>query len=395
MKKSCPITPYMIGGGRIMGERSKVVHLTTVHHPYDPRIYYKQCMSLHHSDHYDVALIAQAPRDGIDETKPIEHIVLPTYRNRLSRMIFGSIHTYKLAKQQQAAIYVFHDPELLFIGKLLKKKDNVVVYDIHEDYVTSILQKQYLKKPIRTLAAKAYKFLEKICTKKMELSLAEKYYKESYPTGTCILNYPIIKKSKIEQNKQEQPIEKKLLYTGNVTYDRGALQHAAIPTLDPEIEVQLIGKCSSSLAEKMYEASGSEKDRLHIEGIDTFVVKDRIDEMYQQHQWLAGVALFPPTEHYKKKELTKFFEYMSAGIPVLCSDFPLWKAFIEEHQCGITVDPLDEKAVQAAIQTLKANPEKAKDLGRNGKKALEKDLNWKAEEKKLLRWYDELVKEKC
>src|SRR5699024_7551091 len=202
--------------------------LTTVHHPYDPRIYYKQCMSLHESDRYDVTLIAQAPKEGIDKTKPIEHIVLPTYKKRLSRMIFGTRHVYKQAKALQADIYVFHDPELLWVGKRLKRKDNVVVYDIHEDYVTSILQKTYLNKSFREMAAKMYTILEKICTTNMELSLAEKYYKDFYPNGTCILNYPIVNETLMKQDDSGQTIEKKLLYTGNVTKDRGALIHASL-----------------------------------------------------------------------------------------------------------------------------------------------------------------------
>jgi len=378
-----------------MKKRVKVVHLTTVHHPYDPRIYYKQCMSLHESDRYDVTLIAQAPKEGIDKTKPIEHIVLPTYKKRLSRMIFGTRHVYKQAKALQADIYVFHDPELLWVGKRLKRKDNVVVYDIHEDYVTSILQKTYLNKSFREMAAKMYTILEKICTTNMELSLAEKYYKDFYPNGTCILNYPIVNETLMKQDDSGQTIEKKLLYTGNVTKDRGALIHASLPTLDADIEMQFIGKCQGKLAKEMNKTAGKSKDRLHIEGIDTFVVKDQIDKMYHQHRWLAGVALFPPTKHYMKKELTKFFEYMSAGIPILCSDFPLWKDFVEEHQCGIAVDPYDEAAIQEAIQFLKNHPEKAAELGANGRHAIANDLNWKAEEKKLFSWYDELVKEKC
>src|SRR5690625_6021755 len=60
------------------------------------------------------------------------------------------------------------------------------------------------------------------------------------------------------------------------------------------------------------------------------------------HNWLAGIALFPPTEHYMKKELTKFFEYMNAGLPIICSHFPQWKTFIDKYNCGIAVDPYDE-----------------------------------------------------
>src|SRR5690625_4123064 len=114
-----------------MNSHIKVVHMTTVHHPYDPRIYYKQCMSLHNAG-FDVTLIAQQAEHEDDKQHPIKHIPLKRYASRWKRMIFGSIDMLKKAKNINANIYVFHDPELLFVGWLLKKRNNIVIYDIHE-----------------------------------------------------------------------------------------------------------------------------------------------------------------------------------------------------------------------------------------------------------------------
>src|SRR5690625_332219 len=98
-----------------MNKNIRVVHLTTVHHPYDPRIYFKQCMSLKRAG-YDVTLIAQAADQQRNENEtPIHHLPLKTYSSRWKRMIFGTINAYKQAKKLRANIYVFHDPELLFI----------------------------------------------------------------------------------------------------------------------------------------------------------------------------------------------------------------------------------------------------------------------------------------
>src|SRR5699024_12614366 len=66
------------------GTRKKVVHITTVHHPYDPRIYYKQCMSLAENG-YEVTLIAQDTRDKT-EVNNINHIRLKKYKSRWKRM---------------------------------------------------------------------------------------------------------------------------------------------------------------------------------------------------------------------------------------------------------------------------------------------------------------------
>src|SRR5690625_2562456 len=293
----------------------------------------------------------------------------------------------------KADCYHIHDPELLPVARLLKNKHNVVIYDIHEDYATAMYQKEYIAKPIRKLFAVIYDFIERNLSRKLELCLAEKYYQEKHPTGTCVLNYPALNDDLLNHQIVHEQAENKLLYTGNVSIERGALIHAQIPKIDKSVSVHFIGKCPSNLAENMYQVAGEKKESLFVEGIDQFIEREEIDAKYMSENWLAGAALFPPTEHYKKKELTKFFEYMSAGLPIICSNFPRWKKFMEEYKCGIAVDPYDKNQIQKAIQTLKDDPSLVEEMGRNGKQAVIEKLNWKVEEGKLFRWYEQLVEE--
>src|SRR5690625_7060450 len=85
---------------------------------------------------------------------------------------------------------------------------------------------------------------------------------------------------------------------------------------------------------------------LEFHGIDKFIPLEENDKEYTNEKWLAGLAIFPPTEHYRKKELTKFFEYMNAGLPIISSDFPVWKEFMDTYECGIAVDPNNDDEIK-------------------------------------------------
>ena len=81
------------------------------------------------------------------------------------------------------------------------------------------------------------------------------------------------------------------------------------------------------------------------------------------------------------------FEYMSAGVPVIASHFPLWREIIEGNDCGLCVDPLDPAAIAKAIDYLVTHPQEAERMGRNGQRAVAEKYNWGIEEAKLLQLY--------
>lgn len=375
-------------------EIPKVVHISTVHPPLDTRIYYKECLSLA-EEGFNTTLIISEHKDTEQINRELINVIeIKKVKNRFFRILKSNLEAFKVAKKLNADIYHLHDPELLLIGRLIKNKSNTVIFDVHEDYETSIRQKKYLKKPFNILFSKIYNFIEKILIKKLELCFAEKYYKEKYNRGIQILNYPLIKNLDIKQQSfSSNKSEVNLLYTGAISSDRGAYIHAELPNMDKNIKVKLVGICSNDTANQMYEIT-NDKSRLIIKGVNEFIPRNEIDDEYKKGHWLAGLALFPPTDHYMKKELTKFFEYMNVGIPIICSNFPHWIEFIEKYQCGITVDPFNEKEIIDAIHYLRDNPQKALQMGENGKMAVQNELNWNKEKEKLIDWYNNLIRKR-
>ena len=84
---------------------------------------------------------------------------------------------------------------------------------------------------------------------------------------------------------------------------------------------------------------------------------------------------------------------MSAGTPVLASDFPLWRGIIEEAKCGVCVDPMDPSAIANGIKFLLSDKARSSEMGENGKIAFRDKYNWSIEEEKLVGYYTKILNE--
>jgi glycosyltransferase involved in cell wall biosynthesis len=105
----------------------------------------------------------------------------------------------------------------------------------------------------------------------------------------------------------------------------------------------------------------------------------------------AGLVVLHPEQNFVVSQPIKLFEYMAAGIPVIASDFPLWRSIIEKAGCGILVDPFRPEQTAEAIERLLIDSALAEEMGRRGRKAVEECFNWNAEENTLLSFYSSII----
>jgi glycosyltransferase involved in cell wall biosynthesis len=102
------------------------------------------------------------------------------------------------------------------------------------------------------------------------------------------------------------------------------------------------------------------------------------------------LVVLHPERGYKESLPIKLFEYMSAGLPVIASDFPYWRELLEPIGCASFVDPLDPVRIAAAIDDLLSNEERAREMGMRGAAAVRERLNWEQEAPKLFDLYARL-----
>lgn len=106
-----------------------------------------------------------------------------------------------------------------------------------------------------------------------------------------------------------------------------------------------------------------------------------------------GLVLLHPAPNHIEAQPNKLFEYMAAGLPVVASDFPLWRDLIEGLGCGLVVNPLDPGEIAGAISILLEDPLRAEAMGRRGKEAIAAKYNWNIEARDFLNLYGQITGE--
>ena len=365
----------------------KVAHLSSVHSRYDVRVFLKQCSSLAGSG-YAVSLVVADGRGDEHKNGVAIYDVGPS-NGRIDRMRNTARRVLLKAVALNADIYHLHDPELIPAGLKLKKMGKTIVFDSHEDVPADILSKPYMSHPVRVLVSRVFAAYEaRACRKYDAIVGATPHIRDKFapvnPLSVNINNFPVSGEFASEADWGGK--RRQVCYMGGLESARGLREMVlAMSKVDSDVRLQLAGRFQGPRLEREVKtwAGWSKVDALgHI---------DRATVRVLLSQSVAGLLIFLPVPNHTEAQPNKMFEYMSAGIPVIGSYFPLWREIIEGNKCGLCVDPLDPEAIAKAIDFVMGHPDSAKQMGENGRQAVKSRYNWAIEEKKLLALYERLV----
>jgi glycosyltransferase involved in cell wall biosynthesis len=367
-------------------ERRKVVHLTSVHPRDDIRILYKQCQSLALAE-YEVHLVVA---DGLgDETSGGVYIHdVGRLQGRLRRMLQTTQKVFKLAIVLDGDIFHLHDPELIPVGLKLKKLGKKVIFDAHEDVPKQILSKPYLNKALRWMLSRFFSIYESwACSHFDGVITATPFIREKFlkinPKTTDINNFPLLKELGNDVTWDSKGPE--VCYVGGISQIRGIREICkAIELASSGARLNLCGS---------FESSNLEAAVLRMPGwgrVSAYghVSRQGVRDILSRS--IAGLVTLHPTINYLDALPVKLFEYMGAGIPVIASDFPLWRSIVADSNCGLLVNPLNPQEIADAIDFLITHPQEAMQMGSNGRRAVLECYNWTFESKKLLAFYENL-----
>jgi len=364
----------------------KICHITTVHPRYDIRIFWKECVSIAKEGN-EVILIVNDDQDN-EETNGIKVIsVKSPYKNRILRILSKSAKkkVYKKAMELKADIYHFHDPELLGLGIKLKKQGHCVIYDSHEDVPRQILAKEWMPRFIRRIVSEVFELYENRCVKKFDAIIVptphiKERFKHLNNSVWEICNFPSLEE--INYSGDNYSNCNPACYVGDLSNRRG-IKQIAEAAYKTGLKLNLCGKFhSTGLDQELNE----KYNNVRYLG---FLGRTDISEILSNSS--MGFVTILNTPNAALSYPIKLFEYMAAGIPVISSDFPLYKEIIEGNNCGICVNPTDIQAITEAIIYIKEHQEEALLMGKNGRHAIEQKYNWSTQEEKLLNLYSHLL----
>ena len=372
----------------------KVCHITTVHPAFDDRIFYRECKTLVRAG-YEVYLIVT--HNGEEIIDGVHIIPLPERKGRFYRFFVKDWLALFKAIKVNARVYHFHDPELIFVGLILKLFRKKVIYDVHENVSLQISSKEWMPAMVRKGASTIAKWIEwfglyffdSIITAGKDIEL-QPHFKRFLYKVELIRNFPVVSiNESITLNKSYDKI--KFIYTGGLSPDRGILEivEAAKLIKSSNFELTLLGSFKSpAFREKILVAiSDNEK----IKYISAVPYVEMFNILAKQH---VGLICFKPTSNNigaLSGRNSKIYEYLEAGLAIIGSNFLSWQDFIEGNNIGIVVDPNDTQAIAKAMEFFIKDPEKLKIMGKNAKK-LSSKYSWEAESKKLINLYKELLK---
>jgi glycosyltransferase involved in cell wall biosynthesis len=366
----------------------RIVHMTSVHQWQDTRIFLKMCRSLVAAGH-EVHLVA--PLESDSESRTVDGVIVhavPLPAHRWQRLCRTVSQVYRRAAKLEADVYHFHDPELMIAALRLKLRGKLVIYDAHENVPQNVLSKPYipslLRRPVAWLAGGLERLGVLFCDAVIGAvpAITRRFNQRKSVT---IKNFPIDGELGRTRTPDHSRRPATCAYIGGMTVLRGVREIIeAISRIPEELDATLClaGRFRpTGLQREMEEEAGWKRTRFlgwqSREELTALLANARV-----------GLVVLHPLPCFLDSYPIKLFEYMSAGLPVVASDFPLWRDIVDGAGCGLLVDPLDPEAIASAIRWLLENPAQAEAMGERGAEAVKAKYNWESEVEKLLEVYD-------
>jgi glycosyltransferase involved in cell wall biosynthesis len=369
----------------------KICHVISGYHRNDARVFVRQCRSLKLAG-YDVSLLTNDGKpDEILEDIPIVSCRL-YWPERWKVLIAAKRQFMPEALRVDADVYQLHSPELLPMAQPLKRLGKAVVYDAHEDLPRHLLEKEWLPDLLRRpfgFAAENYlrRTLRRIDDVVTPHSHVVQQLQRTIGKGTLVANFPIVQPLPAVTEAEFAARSSTICYTGTVyAYSNQEATLDAIAGM-PGVRYRIAGYIDDGHHEALTQRPGAGQ-------LDVLGRVGRAELRALYTSCIAGLAVYDYKHNLGWKlgsyGTNKIFEYMEAGLPLICTDYDLWRDIVDRYQCGVCVRPGAVDEIRAAIEYVVSDRARAFRMGQNGRRAVLEEFNWTSEERKYLAVFERL-----
>lgn len=371
----------------------RICHVCNGHTVDDGRVFHRACCELAKAG-YEVHLLAQGSGTKAYEEKGVIIHPLPESEGRRQRYTRGS-RVAQLAADLKPDLFHVHEPDLL--GPVIARAGSrPVIYDVHESFLDMLNENKWLPFWAKPLARMAWDQWERRLVRRcagivVVTKPIAKRYSSLHNNVRVVANYPDCQN--VDDFHPMTRDGRTCVIAGALTRDRGLSQVfealAILKQRDVEILLALAGP---SISEEYLRSLWDEANRLGISRqVHYHGILSKSKALILQQQASIGLVTYLPLENSIMGLPNKLMECMALGLPVVCSDFPIYREVAGETGAGIMVDPTKPKQIADAIESLVRNPALARQMGEAGREAVRTRFNWQAESKKLLDLYHQLV----
>ena len=296
-------------------------------------------------------------------------------------------------------LYHLQDPELLPLGLLLRATGRQVIYDVHEHYPKVVYARHWIPRPLRRPISVLVDLVERVAATWLSGVLGVVVDEQGERFGgkgsfEVVKNYP--KAEWFEPNGHFQEDGHELIHVGSLSRDRGSEFILEVlrelKKTHPRARLHTLGPFQTASEEEAFRRKVKDYDLVDEVWCETESVPyEKLGDVIRRHR----VGLIPGQATVKNLSPfvpTKLFEYLACGIPVVASALPSIEGFYAQGDWGVLADPADPVAHAKAIGYLLSHPTEASDKGARGRALVLEKFNWDVESRKLLAFYDRVLK---
>lgn len=358
----------------VVKSRNNMIHICYITGAYnrrDPLMFYRQGISMVQAGHKVSYIVCDNQEDEVVNGINI-YSTRFVPKSRIERFMKTKKRVLHLADWVDADIYQLSDPEHISLVKYFRKKGKAVVFNMREYYPDFLKRKGYLPSFLRPVMAWWFGMLMKYYYPKYGAIFSSdakdvELLKKKFGVTNAYLaaNFPIPEVNYTVSKEDYMSRKDTVIYEGTIyTRSRQDVFLDALARIG-NVNYLLVGRLEDNLKEHPWWKNVEFIDGFRKEDLKGYFERSTISNTLRN--FLSGDGSYG---------VLKIFESMEAGLPVILSDVPLYRAMVNKWHCGVLADPNDVDSVEKAIRYLVENKEEAYQMGQNGSRAVLKEYNW-------------------